>query len=525
MQATSPLLRVLHLDDDPFELERVSQALQQNPLSCRYDVHSVGSPSEFDKIKRTGLEPDVVLLDIHLHGSGTNLSGIDVAKKAQVYWPEAVILMCSSADDAATIVKCLASGAHDFVSKKSDKGELALRVFNSYRLAKLKDGSPSVLEESATIKAPGRPKQVVIGQTLQQVAGRIPLITQSAIRAVFINGESGTGKEVVAEMFADATAGNQPFIRVNCGAITPTLLESELFGHAKGAFTGATQDKRGHFEAASGGWIFLDEVATLSPAAQVALLRVLENQEVIRVGSSTTRKIKVRIISATNEPIGKLVEQQLFRSDLWQRLREAEIILPPLRERISEIVPLAKHFAATMAGGPYHLSGPAEEILGSLSYQEGNVRELRNIMRAMTELHVNKMLTPLAFPARIWEEFVEPNLEEASNKSAATSEQKNVIQSTKDDQAIQCLLTVNWSADEIPTYDQLADQMLVNFLRALYERHGKMSLRGLSQLIGMSRSTLSGRLKALAHRELMELDELANIVGIGEKSLSLQEDS
>lgn len=495
----APLLRVLHVDDDPFELDRVRKALETYAIDCRFAVESLASAAACEARLVALPTPDIVVLDIHL-GDGVP-GGIELAAKTRRLAPQAVIIMCSSADDVSSIAEGLGAGADDFLSKKSDRAELALRIYNSYRLSKLKQGGTTADGPS---RAAATSKMDLVGATMERVARRMPLIINSAITAVFIGGESGTGKEVVASICAHALKAGTPFVAVNCGAIAPTLLESELFGHVKGAFTGAATDKRGLFEAASGGWIFLDEVATLSPAAQVALLRVLENKELLRVGSTKPITIDVRVLCATNENMDQLVKDGKFRRDLWQRLREAEVLLPPLRERPDEIRPLIAHFCKTMAGGPYQASGPVMEVLVNVSWREGNVRELRNCLRAMTEMHVNKLLTPLAIPKRIWEEFGDK---------------------PKDDQAI-----VTAGAPEAPAsggnislpwrqnYDDMADLLLIEMTRCLAKGRAKqIPLRELSELTGLARSTLSGRFQTIRHKNLVDWSELAKIVSVGEK--------
>ena len=498
-----PKLSVLHLDDDPFELERVQVALEKNAIECTYAVTSVPTVAEYQGRLAKEPKPDIVILDIHIDDGTVN--GIALAEATRRDVPGTVILMCSTADDVATIADCLNAGADDFLSKQSDRGELSLRVFNSYRLAKLKHGSSDQSDRTNAGRADP------VGATMDRVAKRVPLIINSAISAIFLRGESGTGKEVVADLFGATLAPGTPFIKVNCGAIAPTLLESELFGHVKGAFTGAAADKRGLFEAASGGFIFLDEVATLSPSAQVALLRVLENQEVLRVGSTKPVAINVRVLSATNEPMEQLVKLGRFRADLWQRLRETEIVLPPLRERANEIPALVHHFARAMAGGPYTVSGPVMEVLSNFPWKEGNVRELRNCLRAMTEMHVNKLLTPLAIPERIWDELGDkpasdvPAVPATANPPVAASRPKGGE------------ITLAFDPLALSNFDLLTDQLLLEMTRRVAAARGKVSLRSLSQHIGMSRSTLSGRIKGIVHRNLASMEEMARLVGIGDK--------
>jgi DNA-binding NtrC family response regulator len=485
-------------------------------LDCKFVVQSVADVGAYRKALAARPAPDVAILDIHVDDDET--SGIGIADETRRMAPRIVILMCSTADDITTIADCLNAGADDFISKQSDKGELSLRVYNSYRLAKLKQGGDG--SSPAAAPARGRP----VGATMDKVAKRVPLIIDSAITAVFVRGESGTGKEVVADLFGSLLPAGAPFVKVNCGAIAPTLLESELFGHVKGAFTGATADKRGLLEAASGGWIFLDEVATLSTSAQVALLRVLENQEVLRVGSTKPVGISVRVLSATNEPVDKLVREGRFRADLWQRLREAEVSLPPLRDRPEEIPALVEHFCRTMPAGPYKVSGPVMEVLTNVAWREGNIRELRNCLRAMTEMHVDKLLTPLAIPERIWEEIGErpgPSADDAAAPASAAPQAAATLAAPREAAAggvpAGSDLVLKFDVNAPQEYDVLADVLLLEITRKLAHARGKLSLRGLAQAIGMSRSTLSGRLKAMVHKNIVGVEDLAKIVGVSEK--------
>ena len=496
MSRKPEIIRVLHLDDDPFELERTEKSLATHDLDCIFDVRTATTKAEFERKLRDRNDMDIVILDIHLDDD-EQTTGIDLVGIAHRLAPKAVVLMCSASDDVKTVIECLNTGADDFISKQSDQGEFALRVYNAKRLTQLKRGA--VTDSPAIAKIKGREP---IGKTMQGIGRRVPLVMDSAITSVFISGESGTGKEVVADLFAGSTPPGTPFVKVNCGAIAPSLLESELFGHVKGAFTGAAQDKRGLFEAAHGGWIFLDEVATLSRSAQVALLRVLENQEVIRVGSTKPSKINVRVLSATNEPLAERVEKDEFRGDLWQRLRETEIVLPPLRERPDEIPELVNFFCRDMVGGPYQVSGPVMDVLRVVPWRRGNIRELRNCLRAMTEMHVDKLLTPLAIPSRIWDELGEkPDASGTATVGGAADGE----------------LRLPFSTVNPANYEHMTDLLLLNMTKSLAQAKGKMSLRGLAQLIGMSRSTLSGRLKALVHRDVIALGELAKMVGVSEK--------
>ncbi len=503
MSKESKALILIHLDDDPFEIEKVAQELAKHSGESELHLYSAQSVEDFDDLLARQPNPDVILLDVDL---GAGEQGDRVAARLRKKLAHAVILMRSGYGDFETVKRCLSSGADDFISKEMARGELHLRLMQSYSMARLKRGNPAL----AVTNFQGcdrRRTETLVGSTMQQIDTRIPRVISSALAAIHIFGESGTGKEVVADLFAAHLPPTVPFIKINCGAIAPSLLESELFGHVKGAFTGATADKKGLIESADGGWIFMDEVATLSSSAQIALLRVLENQEIRPVGSSKSRDINIRVLSATNESLESKVKAGTFRGDLWQRLRETEFRLPPLRERPEEIDGLVQHFCRTMKGGPFKISGPAMEVLCSYHWRGGNIRELRNCLRAMTEFQVDRLLTPLAIPERLW----------------ADLEEKPEIADTASDHALNSIpggstgqLTLTWEKHEPLSYDFLADKLLLGLTTKFIAEKGKTSLRTLAKQIGMSRSTLSTRLKGLAAKDLVSLDDLSAMVGIGE---------
>jgi transcriptional regulator with GAF, ATPase, and Fis domain len=217
-----------------------------------------------------------------------------------------------------------------------------------------------------------------------------------------ITGESGTGKELVARAAHSLSArANRPFIAVNCSGLTDTLLEAELFGHIKGAFTGATSDREGLFEAADGGVLFLDELASTSPTFQAGLLRVLQSGEVRRVGSTQTRRVNVRVIGASNAPLREMVAAERFRADLFYRLSVLTIDMPPLRERMGDIEMLSQHFLRRQTGGrPHHLTREAAEALRHYQFP-GNVRELENALIRAVALATDHLITLDCLPPHI----------------------------------------------------------------------------------------------------------------------------
>lgn len=481
-------LTVLHIDDNPFELERVQKDLKKDGLGFEFKVLSARNIPEFLKLlNQKGI--DMALVDVHL--GETEPLGHSLIQEIRKTHPQCAVVMWSQRDDVATLATSLKLGADDFISKNTEQGLLSLRLYHCYELARLKRGN-------AEVESPDE----CVGETLEHIRKRLPRILKSAVTAVHVEGDSGTGKEVVADLFESALPSGTPFVRVNCGAIAPTLLESELFGHVRGAFTGALCDKRGYLESAGGGWIFLDEIASLSLTAQSALLRALETKEILRVGSSHPIKAQFRVLTATNISLSQLVSEGRFRKDLWQRLCETVISLPPLRERPEEIPLLVKHFCFQMPGGPYTVVPSVMEILKAVPWDEGNVRELRNCLRSMTELHVNRVLTPLSIPNRILEKIL---VEEALEKP-----QPGV------DTGLHSL-SVEWK--DCMRFEDLTDRLLLELTRKLAsEVPGKLSLRKLSKRIHLSRTTLSMRLKGLVNKNFVDLGELERLVGLTDRS-------
>jgi len=479
-----PELKILHLDDDALYLEQFAATLSRAPLGVTVRTQSVDNVPEY--LQALGqCPPDVAVLDVNVSGT---LCGQEVARQTKMLSPQTLVFMCSDLKGIKLVAACLSAGADDFIFKGTDEQELALRI---YGIWKLRSGGQR--------NAPQLPG--VVGRTMAAVAGRIGRIVTSAVTAVHVCGESGTGKELVSDLLAAALPKGTPFVRLNCGAIAPSLLESELFGHVRGAFTGAAQDKIGLLEKADGGWIFFDEVATLPTAAQIALLRALETHTIRKVGGTSEKKIKFRVLSATNEDIGKLIESGAFRGDLWQRLCEATIELPPLRERMDEFVELARYFAREMANGPYELAASTLEMLSAYDWRGGNVRELRNCLRAMTELAVGKLLTPLAVPKWFWEK-VETNFETIESQTVST----NVS-----DERISRLA---WSARTPPTFEHLTNLLLLEIVRQEAFAHGKVSIRHLARVTSIPKSTLSSKLRHLIDQDLISTADLSRMVNI-----------
>jgi DNA-binding NtrC family response regulator len=324
---------------------------------------------------------DVALLDIRMPG----LSGIEVLGKIRQFSPETQVVILTGHATVDTAVQALRLGAFDYLTKPCKWAELEV-ILN--RVAERRDLSNKATALETRLKAAeGTP--TLIGETPSMLAVRRLIETIAPTDAsVMILGETGTGKELIARNLHDKSRrAGHAFIPVNCGALPENLVESELFGHRKGSFTGADTNRKGLFEVANGGTLFLDEVGELDKSVQVKLLRFLESGEIRRVGENDPFRVDVRVLCATNRDLREMIEAEQFREDLFFRINTFEIHLPPLRERKADIAPLARHMLTrytSRRGGPEAVLSP--EAIAALTAHDwpGNIRELANaIERAM----------------------------------------------------------------------------------------------------------------------------------------------
>ncbi|NOX26800.1 MAG: sigma-54-dependent Fis family transcriptional regulator [Gammaproteobacteria bacterium] len=334
---------------------------------------------------------DLCLTDMNLPDG----DGIELVEYIQKNYPQTPVAMITAHGNMEAAISALKAGAYDFVSKPVDLNDLRSLVDTALRLSDAKptaNKSLTLLGNSAVMKT----TRATIDKLARSQA------------PVYINGESGTGKELAARLIHDNGARSEaPFIAVNCGAIPSELMESEFFGHKKGSFTGAHNDNPGLFQSANGGTLFLDEVADLPLAMQVKLLRAIQEKAVRAVGASEEISINVRILSATHKNLARLVENGLFRQDLFYRINVIELAMPSLRDRQDDITELAAHLLSQLANAHQletpEIQGDAIQALQRYSFP-GNVRELENILeRAMTlcensEIHVHDLNLPQAIP-------------------------------------------------------------------------------------------------------------------------------
>lgn len=378
------MTNILIVDDEKNYLLVLSTLLWEEG----YEVITTQDPLEAIKIiEEEG--PALLITDMKM----PKMTGMELLKKARTLRPDIQVIIMTAFGTVETAVEAMQHGAYHYILKPFQNDEIKLMVKRALNEKALVEEKRQLKEElSARLGFEGL---IFESEPMQKVA---ELMEQVAIvkTTVLIEGESGTGKEVVARTIHEKSPRtDKPFIAVNCGALTETLLESELFGHEKGAFTGATAQKKGRFEMADGGTLFLDEIATTSPALQIRLLRVLQEQTFERVGGTKTIKVDVRVIAASNRNLKELIDKGDFREDLYYRLNVFTINLPPLRERADDILPLCRHYmkfyAAETGKAIDGISADAAESLAVYSWP-GNIRELRNAMeRAVVVCRGNEL--------------------------------------------------------------------------------------------------------------------------------------
>lgn len=367
-------------------------------------------------------EFSMMVSDVRMPG----ITGLEMLQRSRRIYSSLPILLITAYPDVRDAVHAMRDGALNYLEKPIDLDELLRSVLDTAG-AKEEPSSPLTLERAL-------PSGVVaLSPLMQNVFREAALVAPSESR-VLITGESGVGKEVLADVVhAWSPRKENPLIKVNCAAIPENLLESELFGHERGAFTGATGQRIGRFEEADGGTILLDEISEMSPSLQAKLLRITQDGTYERVGSNTPRKTNARVLAATNRNLEKEVEKGTFREDLFFRLNVMEIYIPPLRERREDIVPLARLFAERFSKGNPRLSASVIQCLEQYEWP-GNVRELQNAMERATLMSRGELLIPEHLPKRILQ-AVSPDRENAeisTGKRMEEIERDAILQSLKE---------------------------------------------------------------------------------------------
>ena len=333
---------------------------------------------------------DLIISDIKM----PKLSGNELLTQSLSIKPESVFLMISGHADIETAVSCLKNGAYDFISKPIDINRLITSVKNALEKKDLQNTKNSLIKENTQLKKKVSKKYQMIGESpaLKNIQTMIEKVAPSDAR-VLITGSNGSGKELVAHAIHSLSERSKnPIVEVNCAAIPSELIESELFGHVKGSFTGAIKDKQGKFEQDNGGTLFLDEIGDMSLVAQAKVLRALQENKVSPVGSDKEIKVDVRVLAATNKDLKKEIEAGKFREDLYHRLSVIEIHVPSLDERKDDIPILVKHFAKIISEeqgtSVKEFDDKAIKTLQNFSWT-GNIRELRNVVERLIILGSN----------------------------------------------------------------------------------------------------------------------------------------
>jgi len=392
------MLNLLVIDDEASICEVLEVALRRRGHRVETAASEVEARHKLEKQLF-----DVIVCDINLRGVRGDISGIDVLEYVRTLSPDTpFVLMTGNEQLGESIIRALNLGADRYVVKSDrlvEEIEHVIRRAEDYvSVRRERDALRREIRRLSTDNIIGQsPSMRAIFQSIETFAA-----TPST---VLVTGESGTGKELVARaIHAHGARADKPFVSINCGAFPETLLESELFGYVKGAFTGATQNKPGLFQAANGGTLFLDEIGEMSPAMQVKLLRVLQERRVRPLGSTEEVEIDVRVIAASNKDLSRLVEEKSFREDLYYRISVIPLAVPPLRERREDIPSLAMHFLrryAEQMGKPVRgIESRAMECLVRYPWP-GNVRELENAMERAVALESGEQITVSNLPEKV----------------------------------------------------------------------------------------------------------------------------
>ena len=364
---------ILIIDDDSAVRSSLSFMLKR----AGYEAQVVPGPWEAIEVVRT-VAPDLILMDMNFTLSTTGEEGLTLLKQVKVFRPDTPVILMTAWGSIQLAVQGMQAGAFDFIPKPWNNAALLQRIETALELS-------TAPKETTQEQNDAFNRNHIIGrsQGLTDVLNTIARIAKTNA-SVLITGESGTGKELIAEaIHINSQRAKHPFVKVNLGGISQSLFESEMFGHKKGAFTDASADRTGRFEMADKGTIFLDEIGDLDPSRQVKLLRVLQDQTFEVLGDSRPRKTDIRVVSATNADLRKMVNERTFREDLFYRVNLITVKLPALRERREDIPLLVRHFADRQAetnGLPRtEFSADAMQFLSRLPYP-GNIRELKNLV-------------------------------------------------------------------------------------------------------------------------------------------------
>lgn len=474
--------RILVIDDDPVARELAEVTLEELGVGLRF------APSATEGLETLARHRDdihVVLLDLGL----PDMEGLTALEAVNGLAPDVPVIVLTASTDAETAVRCLHGGAADFVGKPFSQPRLIASTSSALQRARLQRD----LAAGASRATPSDPAEAILGNS-PAIQRAKDLITRAASARVdaLISGESGTGKELAARAIHDGSErASGPFIAINCGAIPDGLIESELFGHAKGAFSGAASERIGAFEAADGGTLFLDEVGELPADAQVRLLRALQERCIRRIGETKERSLDVRIVAATHRDLESDVAEGRFREDLFYRLAVFPVELPALRERQGDTLLLAHHLLGIHARRhdrpARQLTPDAAAVLEAWNWP-GNVRELSNVMERAILLEESETVRPAALPAKLTAHH-DPDLQRRSDEATDAAERAKTVEVPAPSP------TPPASHPEAPTGDDQDDEIrsFADEERAILERALRLTSGDVSEAarrLGIGRATL-----------------------------------
>ncbi|MEM1058629.1 MAG: sigma-54 dependent transcriptional regulator [Verrucomicrobiota bacterium] len=490
--------KILIIDDEVDVHLAFRRLLEKEPL----EIETAANGDEGIK-KAGGFRPDLIVMDIRMG----NQSGLDTLKELRRRNPKQTVIMMTAYGTSQTAIEAMKLGAYDYVLKPFDIPQLKSMLNRALESA----GKDKVAPKRSAQLSPEDLRQTIVGNSpaMQQVYKLIGQVANTQA-TILITGESGTGKELVARaIFQHSTRAAKPFIAINCAAIPENLLESELFGHEKGAFTGAMSQRVGKFEQCDGGTLFLDEIGDMPLTTQTKILRVLQEGEISRLGSNNSIKTDVRILAATNKDLWECVQEKTFREDLYYRLNVVRLHLPPLRERKEDLNLLIAFFVSRLrqvnGGGPSQISEEALEALAIHGWP-GNVRELQNCIQRAMVMATGDTITLDCLPSEVTQS---PAIEAAPAPPAPADAAGNgtlpAPPAGEGDDAFQRALDVLFAAAKADSKLQLlpaAERELI--VRALAETNGNQ-VRA-AKMLGITRATLRKRVEKFGIQRRLEID-------------------
>ena len=470
--------RLLVIDDEPsirFSIEAVFD---------REDVTVLGAEGADEGLRLAAEEsPDVVLLDIRLG----DCSGLDVFHELRRIDPKCLVIFITGHGSADTAIEAMKLGAYDYLTKPLDARQLQQVVDQAFAISRLMH-VPTLIEEG------DRPEDkadrlIGSGAAMQSVCKQIGRIAPQDVN-VLVLGESGTGKELVARaLYYHSRRCHAPFLAINCAAIPEPLLESELFGYERGAFTGADRRRIGKFEQCHGGTLFLDEVGDMAAPTQAKILRLLQEGRFERLGGSESIAVQVRILAATNQDLNALIEQGRFRKDLFYRLRGVTIHLPPLRERLEDIAELAHHFLFRfnhqLGTAVQSIAPETLELLQAYPWP-GNVRELQSVIREALIVSAGPTMLPDFLPTELRQESPPVAEPDVATHLISTPDWQSLPQNIE-------TWIANGETDVYRRGREHFDRLVI--LRVMQQTGGNQNRA--AEILGLSRVTLRARLRSL----------------------------